>query len=75
MDQWKVLCTVNNRIEAEILKGYLESQGIRVFMQEESAGTIYWLSSGPLAEVDLLVSQEQYKEAERVLEVYEKDEV
>lgn len=74
MDEWKLLCTVNNRMEAEILRSYLESQGIKVFMREESAGAIYGLASGPLAEVDLLVSPEQYEEGKNVLEGYQGDE-
>lgn len=74
MEDWKVLCTVNNRMEAEILKGYLESQGIKVFMREEAAGAIYGLASGPLAEVDLLVSSEQHEEGKKVLEGYPGDE-
>ena len=43
-------------------------------MKDEALGTIYGLSSGPLAEVDLLVSEEQFQEAERLLEEYQVDE-
>lgn len=73
MKGWKVLCTVNNRMQAEVLKSYLESRGINVFMQGEAAGSIYGLSSGPLAQVDLLVAEEQYGEAEKNLKGYQEN--
>ena len=43
-------------------------------MREEAAGAIYGLASGPLAEVDLLVSSEQHEEGKKVLEGYPGDE-
>jgi hypothetical protein len=74
LSQWKTLCTVNNQMEGEILKGYLESHGIRAVLRSEAAGEIYGLTAGPLAEVDVLVAFEQYEEAERILEEYPEDE-
>lgn len=43
-------------------------------MKDEALGAIYGLSSGPLAEVDLLVFEDQLQEAERLLEEYQEDE-
>lgn len=60
-------------MEAEVLKSYLESSGIKVFMRVEAAGQLYGLSTGPLAEVDLLVAEEQFQEAERLLEEYQEN--
>lgn len=71
MEEWKTICTVNNQMEAEILRGYLESQGIKVLMRGEAAGQVYGLSSGPLAEVDILVAKDQYQEAEKALEEFQ----
>ena len=65
---------MSNQIQAQILKSYLESQGVKVFMKDEALGAIYGLSSGPLAEVDLLVFEDQLQEAERLLEEYQEDE-
>lgn len=73
MKQWKSLCTVNNKMEAEILKSSLESRGFRVILKGEAVGEIYGLTSGPLAQVEILVASEQYEEAEKFLEEYPED--
>lgn len=68
LSPWKRLTIVSNRIEAEILKGYLESCGIRTTFRSESIGQVHGLTSGPLAEVEVFVSEEQHGEAKKRLE-------
>lgn len=58
-------------MEAEILKGYLESREIKVFLKGEAAGQLYGLSSGPLAQVELFVPSEQFDLALGILEEYQ----
>ena len=58
-------------MEAEILKGYLESREIKVFLKGEAAGQLYGLSSGPLAQVELFVPSEQFDLALSILEEYQ----
>ena len=65
---WKRLTIVQNQIEADILKGYLESCGIKVTFRSESIGQVHGLTSGPLAEVEVFVREEQYDEAKERLE-------
>lgn len=44
-----------NAIEAHIVKGRLESEGIPAFLRGEALGAVYGLATGSLAETDVLV--------------------
>ncbi len=62
--------SVSGKIEAEIVRGLLESRGIQVWLVHEAAATIYGLGVGPLAQVDLMVRADQAKQAADVIENY-----
>lgn len=49
--------------EAELVKGYLESDGIPVALEYESAGPVYGLTMNGLGEVRLRVPREYVEEA------------
>lgn len=55
-------------IEANIIKGHLESEGIPVLLQFESAGRVYGFTAGVLAETSILVPREFAEEARKVIE-------
>ena len=74
-DGWSTLLEVYDRIEAEILKESLESQGIPAMLFHESAGTLYPTTFGLLAKVEICVPDERLKEAETWLEAYNKGEL
>jgi hypothetical protein len=74
-DGWSTLLEVYDRIEAEILKESLESMGIPATLFDESAGTLYPTTFGPLAKVEVCVPDERLKEAEAWLESYNKGEL
>ncbi|GAB4521102.1 MAG: hypothetical protein Kow0047_32180 [Anaerolineae bacterium] len=44
-----------NELEAEVIRGRLESEGIPVFLRREAAGPVFGLTVGALAEVRVLV--------------------
>lgn len=44
-----------NNMEAQIVKGRLESEGIPAFIRGEALGTIFGLTAGSLAATDVLV--------------------
>lgn len=44
-----------NLMEAQVVKGRLESQGIPAFIRSEAAGVIYGITAGSLARADVLV--------------------
>ena len=59
-------------LEAEMIKSFLESYGITVFVNQESIGRTYGLSVGPLGLVEVLVLESQIEEATSLLqEVWE----
>ena len=66
-DNWVVLTKIFGEIQAEIIRGLLESQGILPQLNQEGAGRAYGLSVGPLGEVEILVPKDKLKEAKEVL--------
>ena len=62
--------TASGMIDAEIIKGLLESRGIRVILRQESAASAIGLSVGPLAAVDILVPIAQEQAARDLLNDY-----
>lgn len=54
--------------QAEIVKGRLESAGIPVLLDYESAGPVYGLTIDGLGEVRILVPEERAEEARSLLE-------
>ena len=69
-NEWVVLEYVPGDLQAEILRGLLEAQGIPVFMSQESAGKAIGLTVGPLGEVTILVRAGDLQDAQRVLADY-----
>ncbi len=63
-----VVYTAAGRMEANIVKGMLEAAGIPVELSQESAGTVYGLTVGPLGWVDVLVTEQHAQEAQALIE-------
>jgi hypothetical protein len=64
------LDTVEGKLQAEILRGMLQAQGIETMLSQESAASIYGFGVGHMAEVEILVRQDQYDQAQSLLEAY-----
>ncbi|OGN97238.1 MAG: hypothetical protein A2Z77_06645 [Chloroflexi bacterium RBG_13_51_36] len=54
-------------MEAQIIKGRLESEGIPVLLSYESAGLIYGLTIDGLGEVKIMVPRHLAEEAREIL--------
>jgi hypothetical protein len=54
-------------MEAQIIKGRLESEGIPVLLSYESAGLIYGLTVDGLGEVKIMVPKHLAEEAKEIL--------
>jgi Putative prokaryotic signal transducing protein len=54
-------------MEAQIIKGRLESEGIPVLLKYESAGLIYGLTVDGLGEVKIMVPRHLAEEAREIL--------
>jgi hypothetical protein len=55
---------------AQVLRGLLESQGIRVWLNQESAGTAIGLSLSALGAVKIIVKEESAERARALVESY-----
>jgi len=69
MSQSGSLVTVRtaNYMEAHIIKGRLESEGIPVLLRYESAGLIYGITVDGLGQVNVMVPQDLAEDAKEIL--------
>jgi hypothetical protein len=65
-----VIDEVAGDLQAQILRGLLEAQGIPVMLSEESAGKVYGFSIPAMGAVQLIVRAEHSEAARKVLEAY-----
>lgn len=68
--KWVVLATLPGDLQAELLRGLLESQGVPAEVRKEGAGKALGLTVGPLGESDLLVPADLLDQANAVLDDY-----
>jgi len=57
-------------IEAEILRGLLESNAVQAWLSHEAAGTAYGIAVGPVGKVDIMVLKKDLDRARSVLDDY-----
>ena len=67
---WEVVQEVYGELQAELLRGLLEAQGISVILNQEGAGRAYGINVGPLGQVQILVPSHSLQNARQVLEDY-----
>ncbi len=66
-EEWISLIIPKNPVEAEIIKGKLESEGIPVFLKKEAIGRIYGITTDGLGEIKVLVPKNLAKKAKEIL--------
>ncbi|HEX73733.1 MAG TPA: DUF2007 domain-containing protein [Dehalococcoidia bacterium] len=66
-----VIDKVQGELTANIIKSHLESEGIPVLLQYESAGAIFGLTLDGLGEVRVLVPQDLVEEAKHIIKLSE----
>jgi len=69
-EEWVLVDKVQGQLQAEILRGLLEAQGIMVWLNPQGAARAYAVSVGTLGAVELLVPSSQAEQARQVLEAY-----
>jgi hypothetical protein len=69
-DQLSLVWKASGYLDAQLIKGFLESYGIQVYTFEESIGSAYGLTSTPLGEVEIYVPKESADDAKKYLEEY-----
>lgn len=67
---WVVVDTVNGSLNAEILRGLLQAQGIEVLLSQEGAGRALGLEVGLMGDIDILVNSDDVPEARRLIDDY-----
>lgn len=69
--KWELLTEISGRFEAEMLKSYLEAEGIEVQLFQEGAGQdLYPVTFGPLAMVQVFVPNDKINDARSILDSY-----
>ena len=69
--KWDKLTETNGRMEADMLKSYLEAEGIHVELFQEAVGHhIYPVMVDGLGRVQLFVSKDQFNLAKELLAAY-----
>lgn len=68
---WAQVASVQAEVQAELLRGLLEAQGIPVLLSREGAGRALGLSYGPMGEVNILVPGKFQAEAKDIIRQYE----
>ena len=58
-------------LEADMLKAFLEAQGLKVILNQESVGRTLGLSAGTLGRVKVMVPEEQADEARALITAIE----
>lgn len=71
--KWERLTEVNGGPQADLLKSYLEAEGIEVELFQEAVGRhIYPVMVDGLGRVQIFVSKTQLSEARKILQEYQK---
>lgn len=69
--KYELLTEVNGRMQADLLKSYLEAQGIKVELFQEAVGHhIYPVMIDGLARVQIFVPKTQAADAHKLLDEY-----
>lgn len=67
-DEWREVALLPNRLEADVVRSLLESEGITVLLTGPLEESAYVIRMGPLAEVRVLVPASQFALAHALLE-------
>ncbi len=74
LTDWVTLTKITDPVTASLLKGRLMAEGIPVIMRTgEAAGSLYGLTTGPLAEIKIIVPTHNLNEARELLKRIEEN--
>ena len=69
--QWEKLAEIYGRLEADVVKSYLEAAGIQVELFQEAIGQLIPTNLDQFGRVQLFVPKEQLEEARKLYEDYQ----
>lgn len=67
---WALVTVVQDPIQAEILKGLFEAQGITIFIVREGYQAAYGIANQASVRIELLAPDDQIKDAKQILDDY-----
>ena len=67
---WKPVTNVQGELQAEVVRGLLEAQGIPVHLSQEGLARAYGFGVGPLSEVEVMVPENHLAAAQEVIQKY-----
>lgn len=70
--EWVKITVLNDPVEAEIVRGMLEAQGVQVLLSKEAVGQVWGLTVGSASEIEFFVPKDQAKLAKEILSEYVK---
>ena len=68
--KWKKIEQASDAIQAEVLRGFLEAQGFLVHISSEGYQTAIGITGHPMANIHILVPEDQVKDAKQTLKDY-----
>lgn len=74
-NDWELLEETFGMPQAELIRSYLEAQGIPVFLSQEGAGHALGLTVGTMGRVEVLVPAHQLEAARQALAALNSDSV
>jgi hypothetical protein len=68
--KWELVTFVNDPIQAEILKGLLEAQGVTIHIVREGYQAAFGIANQPSVRIELLAPNDQAEEAKQIIADY-----
>jgi hypothetical protein len=69
-EEWVLVDTCAGQLQAEVVRGLLEAQGIQVWLNQAGAAHAYAVTVGSMGRVELLVPSADRVQAEHILDEY-----
>ena len=69
-EEWVLVDTTSGQLQAELVRGLLEAQGILVWLNQAGAAHAYALNVGSLGRVEVLVPSSAVEQAQKLLDEY-----
>ena len=69
-EEWVLVDRAPGQLQAEIIRGLLEAQGITVWLNQEGAAHAYAVSVGLIGSVEILVPTSMVENARQILKAY-----
>ena len=69
-NEFEKVIVLNEPIQAEMVRGLLEAQGIQVMLSKEGAATAYGLTVGAFSEIEIFVPHSQVDAAKKIIDEY-----